>query len=421
MNVEDNFERAIDGVLNNPAKMIVFMTLAESHGQYFTEANLADAVRKIQGDNPGWPVERSNRSVFFDYCRNSIGPIGMLVKDMVPNYRGTGEVEAFRVSDYGLSIGPAICGVGMSWELAYPEKSIQKLLGYSNSKAGLDRMPSLRMAIYKQILSEPGGRTRQEIVSAIGTNNERFKHLIPKLKDENIVTENVYGLDSPIELIKPPGRAAAKSNITAETKAVYDLVTELVDCGRSAITGAEFKEAFNARYPNYDPKMALKRLRLSGKAGNIALSKVSGGGAKASPLTMSHDYFEPTKNLVGDIDRLAIDESFAMEAARRAHNILRNPVEVSLLMAKARANSAIINQPTHNETIRLVIDSIPESGIKTRDAYKMLKSGLGNMSYNNFRRILAYRRGEGYKLVPSKENSSATVIVPDRPQSSRHS
>lgn len=143
------FYDLLNGVGNHEAKLLVSALITSQPERWFSTTGLKHELRSRQGIHPGWIQEPTTT---FQYCSNSLEPIGAVVKGRVAGERH--EVDAYKTSDTGQKYGLAFAGEILDWSLAHPEVSVQQILG-STSTTGAVRSPETRFHLLEAILSHP--------------------------------------------------------------------------------------------------------------------------------------------------------------------------------------------------------------------------------------------------------------------------
>lgn len=406
--VAPGFDAAIDAIGNNPAKMVTLLVLAENSQEYFSSTHLDEAVMQVQGDNPGWPLGRRNhgtRGLPFSYCQQSIEPIGMLAEDQVASQRGKRLIDAYRINEPGLQIGVPLSGAFLGWELGYEETSLQQLLGSSNSRDRIGRMPSLRTEIYGLLSDSDDGMSHAQLRQALGETAGRLMQLIPNLRDAGIidVIERYDPADRKVTLHAPDFKNLdiAGPRVHPETRAIFDVAQRLVDRASAAMTGQDLLDAITEVYPKYDQRIVWQRLTIA-RANNrmrfVEFAPFEGDAHQHTNIAIAPFYEEPISALLYAISSLKNDEDYREGARQQANEIIQSPELVSQLMAKARGKSAHANSLSNAEWHGIILQHIPEGGIDARALYEAVKSIAPPVSYTYFRRFLTEQNGQGFEL-----------------------
>jgi hypothetical protein len=404
-----SFDSAIDAIGNHPAKMVTLLVLAENSSRYYSRALLDEALMEVQGDDPGWPLlrgGRGTRGLPFSYCEGSIEPIGMLVEGKIASQLENRLIGAYQISEAGLQVGVPLSGAFLGWELGYEETSLQQLLGSSNSRDRIGRMPSLRTKIYEHLLSAADhGMSHAGLRHALGETAGRFMQLIPNLRDAGIidVTERYDPMDRKVTLHAPDfmNLRIAGPRVHPETRAIFDVAQKLVDGDRTKMTGQDLLDAITEAYPQYDQRIVWQRLtiaRANDRMGFVEFAPFEGDTQQHTNIAIAPFYEEPIAALLWAIRSLKEDADYREGARQQAHEIIQNPELVSQLMAKARENSAHANSLPNAEWHSIILQHIPAEGIDARALYETVKSIAPPVSYTYFRRFLTEQNGEGFKL-----------------------
>ena len=329
----------------------------------------------------------------------------MLAEGKVASKRGKRLIDAYQISEAGLRIGVPLSGAFLGWELGYEETSLQQLLGSSNSRDRIGRMPSLRTRIYELLSDSEDGMSHTQLRQALGETAGRFTQLIPNLRDAGIVdvTERYDPRDRKVTLREPDfmNLRIAGPRVHPETRAIFDVVQKLVDQAKTKMTGQDLLDAITDIYPHYEQHIVWQRLtiaRANDRMAFVEFAPFEGDVQQHTNIVIAPSYEEPIASLLWMIRSLKNDAAYREGARQQASEIIQNPELVSQLMAKARENSAHANSLRNAEWHRIILKHIPAEGIDARALYEAVTAAAPPVSYTYFRRFLTEQNGQGFKL-----------------------
>ncbi len=399
-----DFGPTVDAIGNHPAKMATLLLFAEQPDVALGKSQLGAEFMRMQGDEPGWELTKGGRGTPFSYCERGVAP-ELLTETQIPSLRSSGRVKAYQINEQGLTTGVPLSGAGLGWELDHDDTSSAYLLGYTSSNARSDRMPSLRLKIYEHLLASPEGMSRTQLQQAVGETAARFMQLVPNLRDAGIVDilERYNPAHRTVVLSAPDFTNLKRGGprVHPETHAIFDVVNELVSSGQTRMTGQELLDEISSRYPRFDPMTVWKRLtiaRASHKMRFVDVEAFEADDEQHTNVVIADDFKTPISAMVESVVRLGTDEAYRAAMEVQAREIIRDPVLVAELMAKARGNSAYTDPLYRQEWHRLVMDRVPTEGIDARSLYNSIRPVSPPISYTQFRRILTELDGQGYDI-----------------------
>lgn len=408
--------QAVDVIGNSPAKMATLLIIAAQQPDALSLTGLAKAFDAVQGDEPGWKLGRKYRSVPFAYCEQLIAPtfldetrISALPRINAP--QGGRTVKAYRLNQRGFDEGVPLCGAGLSWELEYKDTSGAFLLGASNSLSRDERMPSLRVRLYEQLLAAPEGRSQAELYQAVGEAVIRVMQLIPNLRDLGILESGapVNPGDWHLMLSEPDLVGLnADPPVLPEVAAIYALARELFEQGKTTLSGQEFLDALRAQHPQFDPKAVWNKVRTARDDKLPFITPVSLRSDIEQIYTIAPDYENSIAALVGFIRKLEVSAAYRDEMREAADDIIHDPHSMAELMGKSHKYSQhmggesggrISDDEQAASWPQAIAEHIPVEGIDPHLLYSRVVPKDNPITFTHFRRLLQKHEGSEYQIV----------------------
>ena len=343
---DQELQAFLNGVANHEAKLLTAGLLLASPDEWFTRARLYHAVKDHQGEHPGWETLTYGHPI--SYCQESLEPIGMVVKEMITGQRGS-MVVAYKAVENRNDDYLALIGMLSDWSLKYPNRSLQRVLGNTASK-GDARSPQIRYQIYLDLLTSPNDVSAMDITRSIDADDYKDANSVTRqiqmLRDNGIVELDSKSVHyDPIIHINDPtyrSKVIPFENVSAETQAVYKIVAE-----RGKNEGLLLSELIVAAL-EHNPTLNITRLRqkvLAG-AGNgtgfAGLEIIDEEDAKSSHVALEGSIEQSIRELCEGLESIKSGQEIN-GYAKRAREILNDPISFSALMAKGMRFSASHN------------------------------------------------------------------------------
>lgn len=393
------FYDLLNGVGNHEAKLLVTAIIASHPDYWFTATKLKNELTSRQGPHPAWPQLPMTT---FLYCKNSLEPIGAVVKGRVAgDYR---EVDAYKASESGQKYGLALAGELLEWSLEHPEISLQQIFG-STSTSGAVRSPETRFHVLEAILTHPSGTpSEKEIADSLSDLHSE------KGIEQNLNFMKHYGH---IEVASTPSdefdplvkitRPTSDRNfyeITDAAKAVRKAINKLYEQGETEVSFSKLYEEAVSANPGVDPTKirdsVVKGINSTSTL-HPELSVVDRGGIvrDKSIVRLAQTSRTALEDLINRLESLADTEDLGL-SRQKAVKIIDDPIKVNALMEKAR-----ISSPSHRGAV--------EGG--TQDLYDRvlrIASTMGKLSNKDIRDQLKY---EGRPLSPGRTGQILRELV----------
>lgn len=139
---------------NNEAKALTLLLMQP--GRIYTRRDIHDVFIRIQGgeDNAGW---QSSHSLQFNYCQNSLAPIGLVAKEVVEGGVVL-QTYGYMTTEYGEAVGKHLAALLLGFSRAHPDFSLYDFFGATQSTSNTDprnkkRAPLERMRILWELVT----------------------------------------------------------------------------------------------------------------------------------------------------------------------------------------------------------------------------------------------------------------------------
>lgn len=333
------FYDLLNGVGNHEAKMLVTAIIASQPGRWFSTTVLKHELRSRQGTHPGWIQEPTTT---FGYCSNSLEPIGAVVKGRIAGkYQ---EVDAYKASDIGQKHGLAFAGEILDWSLAYPNVSVQQILG-STSTSGSVRSPGTRFHAFEAILSHPTENPSQkEIIDSLSDmhSEKGVENCLDFMRQYGFIEITATPQEdfNPLVAINGPASNKEVFRIGNGARAVRSAIDELHKQGVTELQFSQIlKNAISAN-PDVDPiaiRDSLVRGINSKSTVHPQLKAIDRKGIirDKSVVRLAGETSEAIEDLINRLERL-LDGNNLESSRQKALSIVNDPDKVSTLMEKAR-------------------------------------------------------------------------------------
>lgn len=198
---DEQMGNLISAVGNHPAKAITLLVMRD--GNIYPRSDLHRAILFHQGTDMGWKMDRQ---ISFDYCSESLVPIGVVAKETLNSDLST---YGYQITDYGKEVGIPFIGLMLDWAERH-NICLQSLWGKTSSSS-----PSM-----ETILNDEGGKSE--------FNPPSRKSPIIRLRDaEQFPLRQDFSSDEAKKLNpRPLDRGSFKKRAPGTTlKILYELVT----------------------------------------------------------------------------------------------------------------------------------------------------------------------------------------------------
>lgn len=363
---DEQFRKLLNGVANHEAKLLTTAVLATHPDRWFSRTALLSEMLRIQGDNPAWAM---NKLVPSNYCDQSLGPIGAVVIDEIEGKRGP--VHSFKISSFGRDYGLALAGGLLDWSLAYPELSLQKVLGGTQS-SGEVRPPTVRWRILSELVTSPADEISfTDMKQSTGIENYSYNNLINHLREmaELDLLQVHSKLDefNPIYSISSPKSRYNLKETSTTNQAIYGGMQLLHDRGIREVTLHDLVEASIASTPNADMQQVYYRLvkgtrEKTQSLPGLVITDRNGAPIKTTTVKLNEAAVEPVSDLLEQLEEVRDGKNFGA-LHEKAKAILSDPDKCSALLEKAKTASVryAAKQEAREDTYQRIINILRES------------------------------------------------------------
>ncbi len=394
---EDDFNRLLNGVGNHEAKLLTTAIIGSQPERWFTRNELYREVTGCQGSDVGWGVSPLLPG---NYCDKSLGPIGIVVADEIEGKQGP--VRAFQATEFGKTCGLAFTGGLLDWSLRYPDTSLQKLLGTTNSATAV-RSPETRYQLLTELSTNPADEVSfVDIVRSI--DDERFslptanRHLHDLERLGFVSIASVMQDYNPIlEVVDPTYRhiSIELEQASVTTRTVYKTIEWLYRTDEKEVTLDRLLELCQKIEPGIDIQPLYNSLVgstsvRSGLYPGLVLTDRNGAPIKRNSVKIAADHTEAIEDLLYTLDCVQTPRN-RQAFIERAKGILSDPDACSAIMAKARRFSSVYagstegSEVTNQRMVGIIKKLGAVTALEIRD--ELSKDGRA-MSRNTVMRLL---------------------------------
>lgn len=341
---EEVIFRYLDGVGNHEVKNLLAGLILSEPEREFTNRVAQSEMNDRQGSKPEWALGPTRPQEYFTH---SMEPIGAVVRGQTIGPSGK-LVDAWRASDEHPDVKLALSGFISDWSLRWPNVSVQRLFGATNSRGGV-RSPQVRTEMYQAMLATDQAVDYETLWNAMGQGI--YKHYtalhvqVKRMADAGILTASSKRSNyNP--LLNITNVEIPKSGRTAsipESRAFYSALSQL-EVG-SSIRAYELVDKAKAIDESIDAQKLRNLLIHSINTKNsraypgVQLAQPEGNKGMLAVIEFADGMREPVAELIAGISR--IQQGFDIDIySQRAREILGNPEEFRVLIAKAREFSA---------------------------------------------------------------------------------
>ncbi len=361
---------------NNEAKALALISFKP--GVIYTRGNMRRKIIEAQGDQIEWEI---TAETLFDYCSDSLSPIGLVTREMADPEKG---IWGYEITDYGKDVGVPLAGYLLDFSLNY-RVSLSQLLGPTNTNSdNKSRSPLNRVNIFWELLTRSLPLRQTDLSDNPDIDKSITKHHLQYLGEERVVTYRAIESDKPFSIYRlnaerpteqPVGYRENKTHVPTLTQEIYSIFVENPD------RDFTFEDMITQLIEAYPLKAKQTKLRhLTEKI--MAYLKKQGylvQGEYNAKNQSQIDLDDEQRRLLEDfIDIIhsfqSGDLEFLEKGQKLAQDILADPEKVTLLMKKARNSSSRFNRIGRSELVSLVYSIISQHpGITNQALREKLK------------------------------------------------
>ncbi len=363
----------ISAVGNHEGKAITLLVM--ENGVIYPQRELHKRVMRAQGKGKGWVM---GTNVPFQYCRDSLFPIGLITKEALNSDLST---YGYIKTPYGEDTGVPLAGLLLKFSYDHPDVSLQDFFAGTNSPSkqittdeGVEtkkRAPMLRLKIFWQLLTQQLPIRETDLAKVTKEHHGIILQHIASLKDKKIITYDATGLGKPFSFYQlspnPPQEPPSSYNrYPAPTASVYQALLQNKDQQWSIDTFADYY--LNSRKEDKKPQDRMLAKRIVSRIlfdlerqGYAKREKFSFG--HQSDISLSDTQRQTMLDLVTLIDKFQNQNPQILQEGKEFADYLRtHPEMVSILFAKAKEHSPYANQISKDETQHRILSLLSSSG-----------------------------------------------------------
>lgn len=392
---EKEIGNLLAAVGNNETKAMTLLVMQA--GIIYPRYDLHRTFMRAQGNNPGW---KTNRSVQFQYCEQTLAPIGLVAKETLNSDLST---YGYQITEYGQEIGIPLAGLLLDFSRIYENVSLRDIFGSTSSKYPLEGKDE-EMEIEEDVSSGDKKRapgTRLKILWELVTNDKplrlidiahsneeefsiKFGSHLRQLAKSGIVSYQVREHSKPFTIyilnqVRPKSPYIPYTDMPVLAQKVYSVMEKHPDKRwiRSELTEAVLNE---------HPELYDGRKTLSGSINQVLsdlrrqryviIDKFS--NEMQSEISLTPEQRSMITDLLMIIDGVQRRDPATLEKGRvYAAYFLTHPEVVADLMIKAKEHSPGANansQKTLEEVLAIIRD---QPAITSVGIVEMLEARFG--------------------------------------------
>ncbi len=376
---EEGFNRLLNGVGNHEAKLLTTALIGSQPERWFTRNGLHSELIGCQGGNVAWRV---SSTLPRNYCDDSLEPIGAVVASEIEGKRGP--VHAFHSTEFGKTWGLAFAGGLLDWSLRYPDVSLQKLFGKTNSATAV-RSPETRLQLFTELLTNPDSEVSfTDVTRSISDNRfslpniNRHFHDLERLGIVSITT-TMQDFNPILEVSDPTYRHLSISleETSIGTRTVYKAIERLYITEEKEVTLERVLELCQEIEPGVDIQPIYRQLvkatsDKSFRYPGLTLTDRNGAPIKRNSVKIEPAHVEAIEGLLQTLDSLQNPQN-SQAFIDKANDILSNPNACSTLMEKAQRFSAVYagsvegSEVTNQRLISIIRELGSVTALEVRD------------------------------------------------------
>ena len=335
----------ISAVGNHEIKALLL--LAMEPGVVYSRADLKRLFDGLQGDTLAWDIDSAN---LFRFCVDSLGPIGMVVKDEVAITGRPGYVK----TDRGGSVGDCIAAEMLEFSLEHPNISLIELMGRTSIAEGSEenRTSIVRLKMFYELATNDLPISQIDLLKKTGIESgATYNILLRRLAELDILTLRERGqVTEDMTTYRPSADRFGRERISSveysdtiysylENKSseysftLTELVSDLIRDG--LIQDSAAKQARHVARNIIDWNVAKGDLQIDEELTNLHASEVDLRPDQAATL-------EDLLNRTYTIERN--DQVTQQHASDFRNRLLNNPDIARKLITKARDSSFMVQK-----------------------------------------------------------------------------
>jgi hypothetical protein len=387
------------GIGNHEAKLAVFLLMASQPDRQFTTGSLSSAVREAQPEDRGW--HDFSDVLLTNYCRESLEPVGGVVKGQVI-VRGKA-ATAFRVSgsDLGIEWGVPLGGALAEWSLDNPDLALGHVFGRTNSISN-NRAPFTRYQLLFDLVTQDSARVGIAQLEGFGSlKDTNIEVAMNDLARNGVVSiDSIHTEDDRQITIEDPGYNGSLpfEKLHPSTQVIYNTMRHCADHKLTGLTVDEFVEIAAKVAPDYSDLPNVRRRLTMALSPSQNVKWLKGIVNEDGPhndarhytvVSLSPKWEQAVHDLVAKIDAIHSGEQTAIARGRQvARAVVDDHHLFATLMAKGRQFSANANERSLDTWGHLVKNALGEESLTAHELRSRVSTPELPVSIRNMDRVL---------------------------------
>ena len=406
-------------------------------GVVYPRYELHRAFMTAQGQSPEW---RTSRLLQFNYCKDSLEPIGLVAKEIINPDLST---YGYEITDFGREVGVPLAGLLLDFSNRH-DISLQDIFGATTSTSpGLPeekkRAPATRLKILRELVKAKGLFFRAaDIVKAIGLDSRASSRgaveQIVQLQRKGIINYTSREASRPFAIYylnqqHPPVLPQVDGRQPLFTQRICEFVEKHAD---KKLTRGKWTELFIQENPEYYGQRSLvgsvnRALSFLANNGYFLIEKFK--GKVQSEVSLTEEQRRVIVELLAILDGFKQkDQGILMRGRHLAFYFLAHPEDVARLMRRAREHSPLAqrDQDIVLDYLLMIVQEFPR--FNSREIRAMLQSRyersltqdavlryLERLQKEGKLKMTQQKKGEGYRwILSSIEEETDKTVEPDK-------
>lgn len=375
---------------NNESKALLLIAIKD--GNIYSDKDLFERMISLQGKKPVWKM---HKNVPFQYCKDSLAPIGRVAKEVL---NGDLSTYGFMVTEYGKNFGVPFAGALLDWSLKHPNFSFYQMLGMTASRYSKEgqredkkRAPETRLKILKAIV-ENGDKSLSvtQMANIVKENPHAVKKHISALAKSGVLSKKEKNAGEPrslyIKAMFPEQGQEQYKHFKTLSEQVAAILRETSDYVSVDGVADIIIQRHKYQWSRQSLTSTINGILLHFEEKGYVLRKEFEKGFW-SEVTVSPNQKDIITSMVNLVNSFKIGDASAIKAGKEsAEKIISNPMLVASLMRKAKENSPFANKLKEEETVSSLTSLISEKpNISTVELWKK----YGRLTPSRLRTILS--------------------------------
>ena len=357
---DEQLGNLISSLGNHEAKAITLLVMR--HDTIYTRNDLHRILISVQGGRPGW---RMGDSIPFQYCQDSLSPIGLVAKEVLETEGLT--TYGYMITEFGTKVGVPFAGYMLNFSKRHPTVSLIDIFGATQSPSKIreledqdiefkKRAPITRLKIFRQLLTSSLPIRQVDLTKSLGEKQSIIQNHLKALEGRGIILYEAIERGSPVTFYQlnpdhAPEQPPVYRGFLSLTRDVYQALCEWPE--------REWNTESLASY--------LGRTYLHNISGILSLFARKGYAKRGkfsaeyqSEINLTPEQRAMLADLVAILDRFQTQDPQILQKGKELAFSL-TPTDIAVLMGKAKEHSGHASVQPPEETAAELLTIISEN------------------------------------------------------------